>query len=79
MNIFRHFEWHSNVTEKEENLEVIATTKQDTHQFVGQAKRCTTEIRPPNPPQVTFSDIFSNFDKCRPEVAEDFISSVAVE
>ena len=33
----------------------------------------------PKPSEATLSAVISNFDKCRPEVALDFIFSVAVD
>ena len=33
----------------------------------------------PKPSDATFSAVFSNFKKCRPEVANDVISGVAVD
>ena len=52
--------------------------EQEAHQLVGQAKRCATKIRP-KPSKAAFAVVFfSNFDKCRPEVADDVKSGVAV-
>ena len=51
---------------------------QEAHHLVGQAKRRTTKIGP-KPSKVAFSVVFfGNFDKCRPEVADDVIVGVAV-
>ena len=44
----------------------------------GQAKRRTTKIRP-KPLEGSIFGCFWNFDKCRPEVADDVISSIPVE
>ena len=56
------------------SLQSLAHSEQDAHQLVGQAKRRTTKTS-----DSAFSAAFSNFDRCRPEVADVVISSVAVE
>ena len=52
--------------------------KQETYQLVGQEKRRNTKLRLKAVGSGIF-DCFSNFDKCRPEVAGDIISDVAVD
>ena len=57
---------------------ILNVNKQDADQLVGQAKRRPTKIRP----KALGSGIvgrFSNYDKCRSEVACDIISGVAVD
>ena len=55
------------------------TNKQEAHQSLEQAKRRATEIRPKAVGDGIF-DCFSNFDECRPEVADDaIISGLVVE
>ena len=49
------------------------TNQQEAHQLVVQAKRCATQIRPKAVGGGIFGH-FSNFDKCRLEVAGDVIS-----
>ena len=52
--------------------------EQEAHQLMGQAKRRATQIRP----RAVGGDIFgrfSNFDKCRQEVAGDVVSGLAVD
>ena len=48
------------------------------HQLVEQAKRKATKIRPKSAAGGIFGR-FSNFDKCRLEVADDAISDMAVK
>ena len=45
---------------------------------MGQAKRRDNKIRPKAPGNDT-SAVFSNFQKCQPEVDEDVISGLAVD
>ena len=52
--------------------------KQDAHHLVGQAKRCSTKIRPKAVGDDFFGR-FANFDNCQPEVVGDVISDVAVD
>ena len=66
-----------------ENLEVASIVvseiiQQDAHHLVGQAKRCIVKIRP-KPVGGGFSGRFSNFGKCRSEVAGDVMSGVFVD
>ena len=44
--------------------------QQDAHQLVGQAKRCTTKIRPKDVGGGIFGR-FANFDNCQSEAAGD--------
>ena len=44
--------------------------QQEAHHLVEQAKRRATKIRPKTP-KAAFSAVFSNFDKWRPEAADD--------
>ena len=59
-------------------MEVVTQSNQEAHQLVGEAKRCATKIDPKQS-EVAFGPFFSNFYNCRPEVADDVISSVAVD
>ena len=54
------------------------TEQDDAHKLVGQAKRRATKIRPIVAGGGIFGR-FSNFDKCRSEVAGDIISGMAVD
>ena len=47
--------------------------RQEAYQLVGQAKRRATTMRP------KAGRFFSNFEKCRPEVAGEVITGVAVD
>ena len=58
---------------------MVLIVKQDAHQLVGQAKRRTTKIRHKAVGGGIFDCFFSNFEKCRPEVADVVVSGVAVE
>ena len=55
-----------------------ANNQQDAHQLVMQAK-CRTRTQDPKPSEAAFAAVFWNFDKYRPEVADDVISSTHVE
>ena len=74
--------WHSNLVSslivwvKKNNEKILFNIKQDAHQLVGQAKCRASKIRP-NAVEGWFFGRFSNFDKCRPEVADDVIFGVA--
>ena len=51
----------------------------NNNNWMGQAKRRTTEIPSKAVGGGIFRCFFSKFDKCRPEVVDEFISSVAVD
>ena len=55
-----------------------ALEQQEAHQFVGQAKRRATQIRPKAVGGGIFGS-FSNFGKCRSEEAGKVISGLAAE
>ena len=50
-----------------------------TNNWLDQAKRCTIKIQPTAVGKRHFQPFFLNFDKCRPKVAGDVISGVAVD
>ena len=56
----------------------VIVTKQDAHHLLGHAKRRATKIRTKAVGCGIFGR-FSNFHKCRSEVAGDVISGVAVD
>ena len=58
---------------------VIANQQQEeAHQLVGQAKRHATEILHKVVGGGIFDRFFSNFEKCRPEVADDVIDVIVI-
>ena len=56
-----------------ENWDTEQENEKTRHPPIGGA--CTTKIRP----KAIFRCFFSKFDKCRPEVADDVISSGAID
>ena len=59
-------------------LQLSAIDNQKPTNWLGQARRRTTTIRP-KPSEAAFSAVFSNFNKCRPKVIGDVISGLAVD
>ena len=64
-------------TKEEIQKAVIQLNKKPTN-WLGQAKRRATKIRP-KASDTAFMAVFSNFDNCRPEVADDVTSGVVAE